>query len=917
MATRHPAAYKQPLLYFLVPDSSAARRVKRVLVESSACSGIVVGTWLELVEYARNAYLLPVQPENWDEVFNITLSQMADAFWAESYSVSPQETAVAIEAALCEMVSASDPCKELIISNLENIPSRPRKHIEDIVQLANAIEGILPGHLAVIRDLIIAASADAIQRIYVYYVDGLPPLTRWQMSLIEKLNKDAGIYTDDQYNSILNNVLFKVTNSDESNSLITLQRGLYLSSENKEELDNSIQWVGTRDYLEEAEIAAGMVQSMLKEDADLKLSDIGILLPDSFEYSVAVEDAFSLAGLALSGLPVERWQRDLGREALFHFLYCRQRPAPAMALAVCLSSPLMPWSREEGAVLAQNVMDGDYTFRHFHSAGKNARAMLDLIREGDEEPKTLINALQSFALLLDGGDEFIGHVYQARSTADTLCALLGNMSDIDWVGLRRASSPKTITTGESPNFNLEGITVWRQSHEPWRPVKQLIVFGFASGNYPTAFGSSPVFVADDLNAIREHLDLAVDTLADELMRRRARFKRQLSAASDFVCFLIPRRNPAGVKQAPSESLVFMQQLFNVTDSMILELDSVGDRNYVRYLAQVEDDESQPPRVLNANDIQFDRDLLSLRTDSEGNLKPESPSSLETLMVSRLAWLLRRLNAEPLGWAPESATVMLLGTLAHQVFEELFQKGHPVPESEEITERVSGLLDDAIRQHGPFLRGAQWQVERRHLAAGITKAALAWSEVVKRLGAEILGSEEWLEGTLDGIPIHGQADMLLALSDNRLLVVDYKRSSANSRRPRMQKGYDSQASLYRTMLLTGGPKDKDSADLRNHLITVAQTGIVYFMLNDQTVLSDSVLIESGGIPSWEVMEGDIASHAIELIKKRLREVKAGQLCLNREGDVVFFDKQAGVKPYALEDSPLIPLFTLPGEAVEVG
>ena len=261
--------------------------------------------------------------------------------------------------------------------------------------------------------------------------------------------------------------------------------------------------------------------------------------------------------------------------------------------------------------------------------------------------------------------------------------------------------------------------------------------------------------------------------------------------------------------------------------------------------------------------------------------------------------------------------MLLGTLAHQVFEELFQSGQPPPEREEITGRVDVLLDDAIRQHGPFLRAAQWQVERRHLASGITKAALAWREVLQTLGAEILGSEEWLEGKLDGIPIHGQADVLLGLSDNRLLVVDYKRSSANNRRPRMQKGYDSQASLYRTMLQTGGPKDKERTELINYLSKVGQAGIVYFMLNDQTVLSDSVLIESGEIPGWEVMEGDVASHAIGLIKKRLREVQAGLLCLNREGDAVFFEKQAGVKPYALEKSPLIPLFTMPGEAEEAG
>lgn len=185
-----------------------------------------------------------------------------------------------------------------------------------------------------------------------------------------------------------------------------------------------------------------------------------------------------------------------------------------------------------------------------------------------------------------------------------------------------------------------------------------------------------------------------------------------------------------------------------------------------------------------------------------------------------------------------------------------------------------------------------------------------------LNAEVLGTEEWLAGTLDGLPIHGQADILLSLPDSQLLVVDYKKSSATSRRPRMQKGYDSQANLYRTMLQTGGPEKKDNTALLKKLRTANATGIVYFMTNDQTSLTD-VLVKgkSGVIPGWEVLENDVSQRAMELIRERLQEVGAGQLYLNREGDGQFFDKQAGVKPYALDNSALISLFTISGEARE--
>lgn len=908
---------EQYLQFLLVPDSSAARRVRRALAEKGARSGVVVGTWPELTEYARRAYLISDPDSDWEEKFQKALSSVEGAFWSKSFEVAPHEASAVVEAAFKQVISASNPTGTLGILELEDLPERPRRHLEDLLQLVEVLEGNLPGDLAAIRDLIVSDATGSVQRIFVYHFDGVPALTRWQASLVGKLNADAGISPDEQLAASLAETLSGGANQKAPNGLATLQTQLFSPTEDKIKLDNSVQWLGVRDFLEESEVAAGMVQTILAKHSDLRPADIGLLLPESFEYSVAIRDAFTLAGLALSGIPVENWSRDLGREAVFHFLYCRQKPAPAMALAVCLSSPLMPWSREEGAVLAQTVMDGDYELRPFLSAGRDAHAILDLIREGDKDPSTLIQALRSFVALLDGGDQFSEYVHQAQTAVDSICALLETASDISWVELRRIVTPKYITSGKSPNFNLEGITVWREGHEPWRPVRHLIVFGFAAGSYPAVPGSSSVFTADDLDAIRDCLKLPFETPGDELMRRRARFKRQLAAASDFVTFMVPRRDPSGAVQAPSESLVFMHQLFAEPEDIILELDAAADRALVRYLAQAEANEPESPRTLIAKDIQFDRDLLALRTDEEGKLNPESPNSLETLMISRLAWLLKRLNAEPLGWAPESPNLMLLGTLAHQVFEGLFQPGLVLPPHEDIPSKVEALLDEAIIQNAPFLRASQWQIERRHLAVGIREASLAWRDMLELLSAEVLGIEVWLEGMLNDVSIHGKADVLLRLSDNRLLVVDYKRSKADSRRPRMQKGYDSQASLYRIMLQTGGPKNKENSEFVSQLKAINQTGIVYYMLNDQTALSDSMLRESAGVPGWEEIQGDVSGRAIDLIERRLNEVRDGLLCLNRESDAIFFEKQAGVYPYVLENSPLIPLFTVPDEAEEAG
>ena len=285
------------------------------------------------------------------------------------------------------------------------------------------------------------------------------------------------------------------------------------------------------------------------------------------------------------------------------------------------------------------------------------------------------------------------------------------------------------------------------------------------------------------------------------------------------------------------------------------------------------------------------------------------------MVSRLAWLLRRLEAEPLLWAPESTDAALLGTLAHKVFEGLFRPSEALPAPDEIQGRVAILLDEAIRRIAPFLRSSQWQVERRHFTSETIKAAVAWRDVLGRMDAEVLASEAWLEGVWSEIPIHGQTDLLLGLPGNRLLVVDYKRSKSGNRRARMEKGYDSQGSLYRAMLETGGPKDAADAALRTRIRSAVRTGVVYFLLNDQVSLSDLQLPESGAVPGWVTLDNDVASYALTLIQKRLAEVSTGKVCLNREGDAEFFEKEADIKPYALDNSPLINLFTVPGEAEE--
>ena len=93
------------------------------------------------------------------------------------------------------------------------------------------------------------------------------------------------------------------------------------------------------------------------------MNDIGLLLPEKASTVEAVRDVFRKCGLPLSGLYAPQNQRDLGNELVHHFLRCQRKPAPIMAIAALLTSPLMPWSLEEGHTMAQTVMDRDVLLR--------------------------------------------------------------------------------------------------------------------------------------------------------------------------------------------------------------------------------------------------------------------------------------------------------------------------------------------------------------------------------------------------------------------------------------------------------------------------------------------------------------------------------------------------------------------------
>ncbi len=507
---------KDVIQFILVSDVTRARYLRRLIAEKKTAVGVVVGTFTSLISQVKDAYLVSDLHTDWDKQFHEALMSQ-NAFWSDSYQVAPDETSNIIKQALVNLITALPVCSDLKLENIDRLSLRPQHHVNDLIQLYRSLSNTLGDDYEILRKCIQADSQKAYRKLYIHIDSSMGKLTLWQQSLIDKINNDSSEEDHPDYSQYLQ----ATGNQGCTTALSALQNQIFGHVSQARELDESIQFVGLRDFMEEADAAAGMVQEILKQDDELSQSDVGLLIPDDFEYSLAVEDAFIRAGLSLSGFSLDSWQRDLAHEALFHFLYCRQKPAPLMALSVCLSSALMPWSREEGAHLAQQIMDGNYRLKPLKDASDQSCSMLKLIQKGDDTPASLQQALRDFVGLLDDHEQFSSHIFQVQKTVDLLCGLLDGVSDIPWKLLRRTATPKYIRNSTETEYNLEGVTVWRENQNPWRRVRYLIVLGFSEGHYPTSTGTSSVFSLDDLSQLKQHCDIDVITSDDVLAYRRA------------------------------------------------------------------------------------------------------------------------------------------------------------------------------------------------------------------------------------------------------------------------------------------------------------------------------------------------------------------------------------------------------------
>lgn len=831
--------------------------------------------------------------------------------WTASMVVAPIETAQAVSLALRSLAMATKDLSpdEVSLFGLDQ-DSRLYRHLAALRDLWRQSPGLLSEDLQVYAHVLNSSAADVLEPLALVTTAPCTFASPIERSLYNHLLGHHGLASEALRQEWEARKTPLLTGAPKGTSLWHAQQGLTGADIAPSSLDGSLGFFALRDEAEEADFAAARVQKLIDDGAAPE--EIAILLPDEVGYFSQLHRAFDAMGVLISGLPDLPTRRDIAGETLLHLLLCLQSPAPAMALASLYISPLMPWPAATGQQLAREVMQGRFDPYVAKSLTGRARRLYDILRRNiSQTPHGIVEALDIIRQNFSDNLELREDILAFDSRLATLRGVLSLGDTLDWNALYRIASSVTAKPVASEMF-VEGVSVFTESTMPWRPARHLIALGMSGNRWPRSVSTTPLFLDGELLLLREKTGLCIETRADALARRLEKMRRQFLCCSETLTLLRSSYSANGSPQPPAAALSLVartirkeEKVSDDEESLVREVYSIPKDQwpFTHYVIETKCDANR--RIVPDDGLlRLDRDLLRGRLAKDGRMRPQSPSKLETLLVSPLAWSLSEFRAEPVTWAPEGLNVMVAGTISHDVLEYLFPKDEPLPDHDQIQDAVPELLFAAIRKYAPFLQRSTWSVEREGLVRDIRNAAHVWRDRLEELGARVIDNEIDLHGEAFNILLRGRADCLLQLPDDSLLVVDHKKSGTARRRARLDAGWDLQLWLYRAMLMR---PEKTEPVLEAVLAQKPAIGVAYHLINDQGVLLEGLEPPDGVV---NVMHGDISGQAINMLKKRLAEVSQGLIRLNNEDDRKFFENTAKLAPYALDASPLVSCFMVP-------
>ncbi len=882
--------------FILVPDALFASEARYALAQNNTV-GTRVGSFQVLLETLAELWVLPIPADTWADSLQEKALTMQQAFWAQSIKADERATVQALTASLQIMLDHRLLGKPL--AKLAQPDTRQQRYYNDLVQLQHEIE-VLPLAQQIAEDWFDASSGAELEPLHLYPLFDTSTLLPWQQGIIQCLQDKGWLAPQaSKYSDIL------PTPQTSNDAIRAFGQRLFNTADSlQSEQSESLQWLTCRDAAQEAEATAAMLQQAIKNG--IQAQSLAVVVPKSTTHSQWLEHYLGLAGIQASNLrpsaDVFDWQTALIQNLLSHLA----QPSVRMAMQSVLINPLMPWSQVFGYVLADKYNSSGA----LSSNNEEMQAMLEALQGINDQPVVITSAgqciqwlqqvtgLLSYKGVIGLGNrrmnELLQHVqrlfslYADQAFAQQLQSVLKQLT----VG--------TLTLQSERQRYLNAVQVIEEGEALPTRVEQLYVLGFNAGHYQYTAADTGALTRYEWEALAAQINesICLPSLQAEQQRWQREFVALLNCAQQ-ITFMRSLADAEGSLLEASDTLLDMALCYQAADQVktaALECSLFSSKR----VATAEHTEMKTVDIAVPDKLEMQDTLLGLYNNSDGSPRHESPSSLDSMMLSPLAWLLGRLRIESAVWDAASLQPSIAGTIAHQVFEDYAAlQNQPWNETS-----VKILFENAVQKHADFLNGAAFSMAKQDLGNSVIKALVALDEWRRQEGWSIDQVEVPLEGNaMFGITVKGKADAVLRKGDD-ILILDYKKSSHKERLQRLDKGYELQTALYRDMYKKtfGQPQG------------VLSSG--YYTLNDQVLLADLAL-QSSQHMQVKSAANSLNEQSVESetqVANVLQQLRNGTLALNSSDDIKTWQGR-GISVYALSENRLVQRFTTLSNSME--
>jgi len=883
-----------PIHFMLAPDAQSGATIREQFAQLDAIN-VKVGTFDVLLDLLLEYWLLQVTDESeWRMKLSHTALGMSDAFWAESIKTDEKSVVDELDTSLQVLLNAL-PLDVDELSVLEANTARYSRYYNDLVALHNGMGNILPSTLGKARLWNKSSELKSLEEIVVY-ADVTLQLEAWQWEVVKKLQSQS---LDVLFQTLYAQT-FALKFNSEYDDIIYLQSMLFTDQlPNNPSKKNRLQWLVARDVQQEVEIVAGMVQTAVKSGASF--DDIAIVIPRDGWYKDFLIQTFKTFHIPLSRAGQVEEYADLGTQWIFDALQAQDEFAAPMLFASLFSSPLMPYSLAKGQYLASVALDNawrdkedDIKANILEKFSEETQSLILTIINWQEQTNTqplndFFEQLEELYPMLNSHESIRLHKKRFKTLLEELNEYLAAFVNAEAKDLLNQIRPYALQESLEREAFLHSIHVVYETDYMIQEVKHLFVLGFNDGHYPKKLENVGVFSRMNWESLSKDLKLPLAPQEQFYTNAKETFKRQMQCAKETITFMSSALDLQGSRLTPSSSLSDMAFCFHdgkreLEPNELLIL--LEEEKEVPFFYVTNDTlKTKARKELSSTDLNFAQNIFELRKNEDGTLRPESPSSLEKLMISPLGWFFYRQGLEPKTWGIQELDVATQGTIAHGVFEDCFCPKNPTHDLSDIKD----IIQKRIHEYAPFLSQDHRRLEHEQLRTSILKSAEEFKALLIHCDASVLSTERQLTGEIFGISVAGRTDAILNILGKNL-VLDYKKSGSKGRISRMKEGYDHQLLLYRVML-----------DDENALTA-------YYTMNDATLVVDQ---EIDCDENWDFnivgIEVDCTVNASALLKERIEELINGDIKLNSEGDSKLWEERGVTASYSLESSPLIKLF----------